>query len=93
MGFIVNALQTGDLPLNDAPGEQIRFQIGAMTGFLGGICVFMAAHGLILGLWFFLPDRGNRLLLEFHQGLTDPGRLRIKTPEIANSSASQKEFG
>ncbi|MBL8851361.1 MAG: hypothetical protein JNG89_16885 [Planctomycetaceae bacterium] len=91
VGVVVHTLQTGDLPLYEDPGERISFQIGAMSGFVGGICTFMAAHGLILGLWLCFADRGSRLLLQYRQRLSELGQLPINASDAVNSSPSQSE--
>lgn len=81
VGYFLHVLQTGDLPVSDDSVAQGSFQIGAMTGFVGGLLLFAAINKLLVGLYMYFPDRRERLLLAYHQRLAELDELPLESSD------------
>ena len=51
------------------------FDLGVMYGLVGGATVFIALIGIVSGLYWYFAGRKDRLLVAYHQRLTELGEL------------------
>lgn len=73
--YFLRLLQLGVYPLFPDESEQTAFEIGTITGYVGGKCVWFALFGLIAGLCILLASRKDQLLVTYHRRLLELGEL------------------
>ena len=68
-------IDTGVFPTLPDEHSQWSFQMGVLTGYVGGKLGYFAVFGLILGVYVLLARRKDRLLAMYYHRLTELGEL------------------
>jgi hypothetical protein len=76
--YYLQKVLTGEWRIDGPPAEQVAFLLGVWSGVVITMALFGAAWWFVLGFSMYLPDRKDKLLLKYHQRLTELGQLPIR---------------
>ncbi len=78
--YFAHLLESGLFPMFDDQLGQTAFELGLVVGLFGGKILYFAGFCLLCGVYWFFAGRKDKLLVAYHQRLSELGELK---PEVA----------